>query len=120
MKIGVVSDAHGNPYGLKTCIDFLRVRAQVARIYFLGDAVGYLPESPPLYPEMDVRGYLTYVARLKDVARAGLRDAVDRAIDPTIPYRGNAQHIALGAPSPHAVRRFTSRHRLRIDCSSAK
>ena len=44
-------------------------------------AVGYLPETPPLYPEMDVRGYLTYVAKLKDVPRAKRRDAVDRATE---------------------------------------
>ena len=27
--------------------------------------IGYLPETPPLYPEMTVREYLTFVARLK-------------------------------------------------------
>src|SRR5579871_6852843 len=26
---------------------------------------GYLPETPPLYPEMTVREYLTFVAKLK-------------------------------------------------------
>ncbi len=44
-------------------------------------AVGYLPETPPLYPEMDVRGYLGYVAKLKDVPRGRRREAVDRAIE---------------------------------------
>ena len=43
-------------------------------------AVGYLPESPPLYPEMDVTGYLTYVAKIKDVPRKQRAEAVDRAI----------------------------------------
>jgi len=43
-------------------------------------AVGYLPETPPLYPEMDVQGYLHYVAKLKDVARGQRHDAVDRAM----------------------------------------
>lgn len=43
-------------------------------------AIGYLPESPPLYPEMDVAGYLRYVAALRDVPRSGRRAAVDRAI----------------------------------------
>jgi gliding motility-associated transport system ATP-binding protein len=43
-------------------------------------AVGYLPETPPLYPEMDVRGYLTYVARLKDVPRKQRGEAVERAM----------------------------------------
>ena len=43
-------------------------------------AVGYLPESPPLYPEMDVAGYLTYVAKIKDVPRKQRREAVERAM----------------------------------------
>ncbi len=29
--------------------------------------IGYLPETPPLYPEMTVRDYLTFVARIKGV-----------------------------------------------------
>jgi ABC-2 type transport system ATP-binding protein len=43
-------------------------------------AVGYLPETPPLYPEMDVQGYLHYVAKIKDVPRKQRHDAVDRAM----------------------------------------
>jgi ABC-2 type transport system ATP-binding protein len=42
-------------------------------------AVGYLPETPPLYPEMTVTAYLDYVARIKDVPRRQRREAVDRA-----------------------------------------
>lgn len=34
--------------------------------------IGYLPESPPLYPEMTVEGFLNFVGRLKGVP-AGLR-----------------------------------------------
>src|SRR5437667_7916992 len=30
--------------------------------------IGYLPESPPLYPEMEVQEYLTFVGRLKGIA----------------------------------------------------
>jgi ABC-2 type transport system ATP-binding protein len=44
-------------------------------------SVGYLPEAPPLYPEMDVEHYLRYVAALKDVPRRERREAVDRAIE---------------------------------------
>jgi len=44
-------------------------------------AVGYLPETPPLYPEMDVEHYLRFVARLHDVPRPRVRDAVDRALE---------------------------------------
>lgn len=44
-------------------------------------AVGYLPETPPLYPEMSVVSYVAYVARIKDVPRARRRAAVDRALE---------------------------------------
>jgi ABC-2 type transport system ATP-binding protein len=44
-------------------------------------AVGYLPETPPLYPEMSVRSYVDYVARIKDVPRAKRRGAVDSALE---------------------------------------
>ncbi len=44
-------------------------------------AIGYLPESPPLYPEMTVTSYLHFVAKIMDVARARRREAVDRAIE---------------------------------------
>src|SRR6516164_5736287 len=27
--------------------------------------IGYLPETPPVYPEMEVSSYLTFVAKLK-------------------------------------------------------
>jgi len=44
-------------------------------------SVGYLPETPPLYPEMTVTSFLDYVARIKDVPRARRRDALDRALE---------------------------------------
>ena len=44
-------------------------------------SVGYLPESPPLYPEMSVRSYLSFVARIKDVRRSVRGEAVDRALE---------------------------------------
>jgi len=44
-------------------------------------AVGYLPETPPLYPEMTVVGFLQFVAAIKDVPRSRRRAAVDRAIE---------------------------------------
>jgi ABC-2 type transport system ATP-binding protein len=38
---------------------------------------GYLPETPPLYPDMTVRDYVTFVARLKGVPSRQVRDRVD-------------------------------------------
>ncbi len=43
--------------------------------------IGYLPEAPPLYPEMEVREYLTFVARLKGIPRADLRRRVEEVCD---------------------------------------
>ncbi len=34
--------------------------------------IGYLPETPPLYPEMEAREYLTFVGRLKGMSGASL------------------------------------------------
>ena len=45
--------------------------------------IGYLPEVPPLYPELTVTEQLTFVARLKGVARRRRKTAVDEAIAKT-------------------------------------
>ena len=42
--------------------------------------IGYLPETPPLYPEMRVCDYVAYVAKLHDVPRALRAQKVERAI----------------------------------------
>jgi ABC-2 type transport system ATP-binding protein len=39
--------------------------------------IGYLPETPPLYPEMEVREYLHFVGRLKGMSGASLSARVD-------------------------------------------
>jgi ABC-2 type transport system ATP-binding protein len=44
-------------------------------------SVGYLPETPPLYPEMTVAAYVRYVAAIKDVPRRERGEAVDRAVE---------------------------------------
>lgn len=44
MKIGFLSDVHGNIYALEKCLSFLK-SIPVNRIYFLGDAVGYYPNG---------------------------------------------------------------------------
>ena len=42
--------------------------------------IGYLPESPPLYTDMSVTGFLRFVARLKGMARADIGPALDRVL----------------------------------------
>lgn len=39
--------------------------------------IGYLPETPPLYPEMRTAEYLTFVGRLKGLSGIELRQRVD-------------------------------------------
>jgi ABC-2 type transport system ATP-binding protein len=41
--------------------------------------LGYLPEQPPLYRDMDVDGYLRFCARLRRVPQARIRAALDTA-----------------------------------------
>ena len=43
--------------------------------------IGYLPESPPLYPEMNVLDYLRFAAQIKGVARKVRASRVDRVVE---------------------------------------
>jgi ABC-2 type transport system ATP-binding protein len=43
--------------------------------------IGYLPETPPLYPEMEVQEYLDFVARLKGIRSADVAVRVDSALE---------------------------------------
>jgi ABC-2 type transport system ATP-binding protein len=45
--------------------------------------IGYLPETPPLYPEMTVKGYLRFVATLKGLPRKEIAREVDRVSETT-------------------------------------
>ena len=45
--------------------------------------IGYLPETPPLYPELTVRGYLKFVSELKGVASAKVKSEIDRVAQGT-------------------------------------
>ncbi len=42
---------------------------------------GYLPENPPLYPELTVREYLAFVAELKRVPKKRIPESVDRCVE---------------------------------------
>ncbi len=43
--------------------------------------IGYLPESPPLYPDMRVEAYLKFVAKLRGVPRAKLEPALEHVLE---------------------------------------
>jgi len=42
--------------------------------------IGYLPEIPPLYPDMTIGEYLRFAAQLKDVPAARRREEIDRVL----------------------------------------
>src|SRR5271169_2686756 len=43
--------------------------------------IGYLPETPPLYPEMEVAEYLTFVAKLKGMPKSDIPRRVDEVME---------------------------------------
>jgi len=43
--------------------------------------IGYLPETPPLYPDMEVSDYLTFVGKLKGIPSGELKRRTDEAMD---------------------------------------
>ena len=45
--------------------------------------IGYLPELPPLYPDMTVESYLRFVAKIKGVAAAHIRARLDETMERT-------------------------------------
>jgi ABC-2 type transport system ATP-binding protein len=45
--------------------------------------IGYLPESPPLYPEMEVGDYLRFVAGIKGIRKKDIGRRIDRALERT-------------------------------------
>ena len=42
--------------------------------------IGYLPETPPVYPEMEVIEYLDFVGQLKGIAKSDIKSRVDDVI----------------------------------------
>jgi len=52
VKVGLLSDAHGNSLGLDLCLNHLKGLG-CDRLYFLGDMVGYLPEVEACFQLLD-------------------------------------------------------------------
>src|SRR6201995_3768362 len=43
--------------------------------------IGYLPETPPVYPEMEVSEYLNFVGKLKGISSADIHRRVDEVLE---------------------------------------
>lgn len=71
--------------------------------------VGYLPEQPPLYPEMTVQEYLTFAAELKGVKKAERREQVCRA----------ARRTGLEAVLPRLIRSLSKGYKQRVGIAQA-
>lgn len=71
--------------------------------------VGYLPEQPPLYPEMTVGEYLNFVAELKKVPRTQRKEQVLRA----------ARRTGLEKVLPRLIRSLSKGYKQRVGIAQA-
>lgn len=71
--------------------------------------VGYLPEQPPLYPEMTVREYLDFAAELKGVKKAQRAEQVQQA----------ARRTGLEEVLPRLIRSLSKGYRQRVGIAQA-
>ena len=56
--------------------------------------IGYLPETPPVYPEMDVDEYLDFAGRLKGISGSDIKRRVDDAVSKCA--LGDVRHKLIG------------------------
>ena len=71
--------------------------------------VGYLPEQPPLYPEMTVQEYLDFAAELKGVKKAERKEQVCSA----------ARRTGLEKVLPRLIRSLSKGYRQRVGIAQA-
>ena len=71
--------------------------------------VGYLPEQPPLYPEMTVQEYLDFAAELKGVKKAERKEQV----------RSAARRTGLEKVLPRLIRSLSKGYRQRVGIAQA-
>ncbi|WP_228053492.1 ABC transporter ATP-binding protein [Nodosilinea sp. LEGE 07298] len=71
--------------------------------------IGYLPESPPLYPEMTVQGFLNFVAKIKGVPADLRQKRADIAMD----------HCGLLDKRKVLIRKLSKGYRQRVGIAQA-
>ena len=71
--------------------------------------IGYLPETPPLYPEMEVVEYLRFTGRLKGISSADIGRRVDEVIG----------KCALGEVSQKLIGKLSKGYRQRVGLAQA-
>ena len=71
--------------------------------------IGYLPESPPLYPEMSVVDYLTFVARLKNVPSSDIKRRTEEVME----------RCAVADVKPKLISKLSRGYRQRVGLAQA-
>jgi gliding motility-associated transport system ATP-binding protein len=71
--------------------------------------IGYLPETPPVYPEMEVWEYLTFAGRLKGISSADISKRVDDSME----------KCALGDVRKKLIGKLSKGYRQRVGLAQA-
>lgn len=71
--------------------------------------IGYLPESPPLYPEMEVIEYVHFVGRLKGIPKTELARRADEAME----------RCAIGDVRTKLISKLSKGYRQRVGLAQA-
>lgn len=71
--------------------------------------IGYLPEMPPLYVDMKVREYLTFVAELKKIPKAEHGEQIDKVI----------HMVQLGDVEERLIRNLSKGYKQRVGLAQA-
>ena len=77
--------------------------------------IGYLPETPPLYPELTVRGYLKFVAEIKGLKSADIKGEIERVARHTgvvTELDRLCSSLSKGYRQRHRFRRASPHHHL--------
>ena len=72
-------------------------------------AIGYLPEIPPVYPDLTVREYLRFVGKLKGIRGPELERQVERSIE----------RVSLGDVSERLIRNISKGYQQRTGLGQA-
>src|SRR5438067_2336625 len=72
-------------------------------------SIGYLPETPPVYPEMEIADYLTFVAKLKGIPSAEIPRRVDEVCERT----------AIGDVKHKIIAKLSKGYRQRVGLAQA-
>src|SRR5438270_12824514 len=71
--------------------------------------IGYLPEAPPLYPEMSVIDYLSFVARLKNLPNSDIKRRTDEVME----------RCAVADVKPKLISKLSRGYRQRVGLAQA-